>query len=490
MGTYEQITLDQWVQWKEDIRRKLAETAQNFVHIGYRLRQIRDSGMYGGAADIFEFAEREYGLGKSTVSRFIAINERYSEGGDSLELREEYRAFSSSKLSEMLTLPDNELQLVTERTTIREIRELKEFNRQEAPGDAGTAGVRQDTGEEPPGGRQDAGRAAGGSPSPVERCILDFFRDKREVLEGIMGMLGEDPPGYRGAMEAMNPSGQASHRKGTVFLFLYDWATGVKYKVLAQPEPVCMAWPGFLDMVYRLYGAGESRDVWADFYGTPDPPVATSQREDGTGENRVAETGPAGGTPAAGMGEAPDAGKAHPAAAVQGEGYPAEEEQLPGQMDVYDYPELIPGETGKGTDGAEETGTGEYPATDGGTGSRAGTDDGGQEPGNAQGATEAEGGLADNPQEHAALHGTAADGGCEADPGGDGCPGAEDAAWKEVRESLYEIRAYTVSRWGRERGIGTAQVQELYGKAVDLAAALERIMMIRSRENGQEHHAQ
>ena len=93
MEEYTQITLDEWTSWKEDIRRKLAETAGNFVYIGYRLKQIRDSGMYDGAADIFEFAQKEYGLGKSTVSRFIAINEKYSEGGNSLELKEEFKTF-------------------------------------------------------------------------------------------------------------------------------------------------------------------------------------------------------------------------------------------------------------------------------------------------------------------------------------------------------------------------------------------------------------
>ena len=129
MEEYTQITLDQWMQWKEDIRRKLEETAGNFVYIGYRLKQIRDSGMYDGAADIFEFAEREYGLGKSTVSRFIAINGKYSEGGNSLELREEFRNFSSSKLAEMLTLTDAECQLITDKTTIKEIRDLKNFGR-------------------------------------------------------------------------------------------------------------------------------------------------------------------------------------------------------------------------------------------------------------------------------------------------------------------------------------------------------------------------
>ena len=51
MEEYTQITLDEWTSWKEDIRRKLAETAGNFVYIGYRLKQIRDSGMYDGASD-------------------------------------------------------------------------------------------------------------------------------------------------------------------------------------------------------------------------------------------------------------------------------------------------------------------------------------------------------------------------------------------------------------------------------------------------------
>ena len=79
MEEYHQITLDEWTKWKEDIRRKLQETAGNFVFIGYRLKQIRNSGMFGGAADIFEFAKQEYGLSKSTTSRFMAINGEIQE---------------------------------------------------------------------------------------------------------------------------------------------------------------------------------------------------------------------------------------------------------------------------------------------------------------------------------------------------------------------------------------------------------------------------
>ncbi len=319
MEEYRQITLDEWTQWKEDIRRKLAETAGNFVYIGYRLKQIRDSGMYDGAADIFGFAEKEYGLGKSTVSRFIAINEKYSEGGNSLELKEEFRGFSSSKLSEMLTLPDSEVELITEKTTIREIRQLKAFNSQNP----------EDTGESAVAGAGETAEAAGGEErrlTPLEKCLTDFFKDKKNILNCVMRNLEEDPPAYKEAAELMAPS-QTSHKKGIVFLFLYDWNTGVKYKLMTEPEPVSMSWEELLNTVYGIFGACKKDDVWGDFYKEPEEqkedvradtekavptesdqgtePVATSQQngekeQNGVQEKQVEETEDRDGQEAAG----------------------------------------------------------------------------------------------------------------------------------------------------------------------------------------------
>lgn len=262
MEEYTQITMDQWISWKEDIRRKLAETASNFVYIGYRLKQIRDSGMYDGAADVFEFAKKEYGLGKSTVSRFIAINEKYSENGDSLELKEEFRQFSSSKLAEMLTLPDNEIQLITEKTTIREIRELKNFNTEE----------NNQTVEMDPG----SGR------TPLEKCLVDFFKQRETMLNQIMKCLEEDPPKYKQAAEQMNPSGQSSHRKGILFLFLYDWNTGIKYKLMTEPNPINMGWPELLNEVFRIYGTCDRANVWKDFYGAEAVEIPKSEPVENT----------------------------------------------------------------------------------------------------------------------------------------------------------------------------------------------------------------
>lgn len=271
MEEYTQITLDQWTQWKEDIRRKLSETASNFVYIGYRLKQIRDSGMYDGAADVFEFAQKEYGLGKSTVSRFIAINEKYSEGGNSLELKEEFRSFSSSKLAEMLTLPDSEIQMITEKTTIREIRELKAFNSQileEAAGEGEAIGA--------------ADHPQMPEWSPLEKCLIDFFKGQKEMLNDVMRHLEAEPPEYKQAAELMAPSGQASHKKGIVFLFMYDWDRGIKYKLMTQEEPVSMDWPEFLNTVYRIFGTCDQADIWKDFYGEPEEDEKTKEEEQKT----------------------------------------------------------------------------------------------------------------------------------------------------------------------------------------------------------------
>lgn len=270
MEEYRQITLDEWTQWKEDIRRKLAETAGNFVHIGYRLKQIRDSGMYDGAADIFEFAEKEYGLGKSTVSRFIAINEKYSEGGNSLSLKEEFRNFSSSKLSEMLTLPDSEVALITEKTTVREIRELKAFNSQMPEEAEKTAG------EE--GKSTEAAGGEGNVRTPLEKCLIDFFKDKKDMLNSVMKHLKAEPPAYKEAAERMAPS-QASHKKGIVFLFMYDWNTGVKYKLMGETEPFSMSWAEFLNTVYGIFWACGQDDAWGDFYKEPEGQQETEKAE-------------------------------------------------------------------------------------------------------------------------------------------------------------------------------------------------------------------
>ena len=270
-----QITLTEWMQWREDIRRKLQETASNFVYIGYRLKQIRDSGMFDGCDDIFEFAQKEYGLGKSITSRFIAINEKFSENGNSLEIREEFKALGSSKLSEMLTLSEEDCRLITERTTVKEIREIKHFNKQEPELEEESMAAVQYT--------------------PLQKCIIDFFKDKKEMLNEVIHLL-DDGWKVEQASKVMNPGDYITHKKGIVFLFMYDFKNGVAYKMMGQSEPVTLTWDQFMDEIAKVYEdyytEGCENTTWSNFYKTEtqekeapevpkireNTPVATSQQ--------------------------------------------------------------------------------------------------------------------------------------------------------------------------------------------------------------------
>lgn len=267
-----QITLNVWQQWRDDIKDKLAETADNFVYIGYRLKQIRDSGMYDGADNIFEFAQREYGLTKSTVSRFIAINERFSEDGNSLHLKAAYRGLNQSKLTEMLGLTDEECTLITEQTTVKEIRDLKNIERQQ---------------------EETTPQQSKTELSPLQKCIYDFFRDKRELLNAAMGTIRIPFPGeehYKRAMNIINPSGYLTHHKGIVFIFMYDWNKGVSYKQMGKPEPVTMPWIDFIAEIREVFiekcGADpDKEEIWAQCYRDEAKEKEEKQKE----ENRKIE---------------------------------------------------------------------------------------------------------------------------------------------------------------------------------------------------------
>jgi len=97
------------VEVRDLMNMELNRAAVSFVRIGYLLKTVRDDpNMLKDTAysSVNEFAMAEFGLDKSAVSRFMRINDRFSLGGYSEQLKENYEGFGSAKLSLMLTLPD------------------------------------------------------------------------------------------------------------------------------------------------------------------------------------------------------------------------------------------------------------------------------------------------------------------------------------------------------------------------------------------------
>ncbi len=112
---------------KAFIRTNLTGAARSFIAIGYYLKHIRDRELYkeDGHATIWDFAQAEYGISKSTASRYMTMNDRFSVDGNSPILMEEYQGFDKSKLQEMLSLTDEQLEQVTPEMKVQEIRSMR-----------------------------------------------------------------------------------------------------------------------------------------------------------------------------------------------------------------------------------------------------------------------------------------------------------------------------------------------------------------------------
>lgn len=94
-------------EFKTALDTEMNKAAESFVKIGYLLKIARDTDILAesGYNSLTEFAQAEYNLDKSQVSRFIAINDNYSVDGYSDRLMTEYTGYGYSKLAMMLTLP-------------------------------------------------------------------------------------------------------------------------------------------------------------------------------------------------------------------------------------------------------------------------------------------------------------------------------------------------------------------------------------------------
>ena len=113
---------------KAFIRSNIAAASRSFIAIGYYLKYARDKQLYeeDGHASIWDFAREEYGISKSTASRYMTINDRFSKGGNSPIVAEEFKAYGKSQLQEMLYLNDEQLDQVTPDTQVKQIREIRQ----------------------------------------------------------------------------------------------------------------------------------------------------------------------------------------------------------------------------------------------------------------------------------------------------------------------------------------------------------------------------
>lgn len=115
--------------YKTEVGAELSKASDSFVRIGYLLKVARDTEVLNGTefeGDYIRFAAKEFGLEKTQVSRFIRINDKFSIGGNSDELKEEFKGYGTRKLGIMLTLPDEIVEELSPELTVDEIETIQE----------------------------------------------------------------------------------------------------------------------------------------------------------------------------------------------------------------------------------------------------------------------------------------------------------------------------------------------------------------------------
>lgn len=195
MEEQEVLEIETLDEMTEILTNKFEKAAEDFIHIGYYLKKTRDRELYRqkGYKDIYEYIQAVFGFGRSKTLRFMKINDRYSVGGYSLQLEERYRGYGSSKLTEMLQLPEDVREAVPQEATVRDIREAKTIIRETEK--------RYDSQMELCDIAQDLAREETQEPEWMEELARDLFRETcREEFKGFVIWL-KSPQDGRGIAE-------------------------------------------------------------------------------------------------------------------------------------------------------------------------------------------------------------------------------------------------------------------------------------------------
>ena len=209
---YHQITLNEWMDMKDQLRRELNNVRQSYVRVGYILRKMDESKAYeaGGYKSVAEFAEKEHGLKPSTTSRWMSINREYSLGGYSETLDPKYIDMNASQLTEMLSLPMEDRELITPDTSREDIRELKRFNKEESRTEAAAVS------------------------SPMQEAFIEFLQKNPQEAAAVRALLESGTTDAGHLSEAVAPGGTKMFRSGTKFITFTHGAPDIKVKVFGE----------------------------------------------------------------------------------------------------------------------------------------------------------------------------------------------------------------------------------------------------------------
>ena len=251
---YMQLSMDDYIQSKNEIKQELGGIVKSFVRIGWQLTRIDKSGAYkhDGYNTIAEFARTEYGMNPSGVSRFMKVYEKYSVPGDTPELQEQYREFKFNNLVEMLQLPEEDQQIFHPEDKREDIRELKDFNKEN---------------ESNPMNLLDW-KSAQSTEDKLHATIQEFFREKTGILNALYSSEAYQSGNIKEMAQIVNPGDSMSYRKGTVFLMFHQEDITVK---IFNGEMRNISWDQFFTYTQEIFAeAAAGTETYENYFGIPE----------------------------------------------------------------------------------------------------------------------------------------------------------------------------------------------------------------------------
>lgn len=336
-------------EYKSALDTEMQKAAESFVNIGYLLNLAEETDILkeSGYTNVNEFAWEEYKLEKSQVSRFINIYERFGEKGHA-RLQEQYRGYGVAKLGLMLTLPDkineelsadySKSELQTIKTEIDEEKKISDLEVMMEEKDEVQQALEDD----------------------MQKILYQLLHDEPELYVQMYkaGTMEE-------LQEVMAPGGECTYSvriagTGRMLLFIRSVREPVTISNVRTSEKEDYTWQQFWETFQQHYVLiTDVKENWAMIFGEDYPikeqpkPQTSEQpeKEEKKKESKVKvvkqqkkeKIAPVQ-QPEESMQQAETNMQQSTEVEVQQvtEQKQETEEQLPGQMEVQDYPELIP----------------------------------------------------------------------------------------------------------------------------------------------------
>lgn len=234
-------------EYKQELDAVLTRTAEDFVQIGYLLKVARDTNILAesGYATVTDFAKAEYGIDKTQVSRFISINDRFSEDGYSDHLLTSYKGFGYAKLTLMLQIPDEINEVLPPTLSKAEIQDIKDevdaeskVTDIEVEIEKAEAAAVTDWSILPPEG------------SPLKRNLWQLGKEQENLFRKLWEICNKGQyPRSASIMDALIPQGDAVYtvripgERRTQIIINSDGATVINLKTLERskyiPQDIC-----------------------------------------------------------------------------------------------------------------------------------------------------------------------------------------------------------------------------------------------------------